>query len=128
MNHTCIFCTPEKIKHQFIHEMQYFYIVLSNEPVVEGHVLIIPFRHVRSETELSKDEHAEYFVATKWVEKWIKENYKKDSFIFINAPSGQSVLHLHKHMMPNPFVAHGVDTALRNYLRTVKNFLTKAKP
>ncbi len=97
----CIFCNIGKNK--IIHEDPYWMSVYDDFPVNEGHVLIIPKRHINNVTELNGNEMAYFFSALLFVESFIKEKFKCDGFnIGINQgeAAGQTIEHLHIHVIP----------------------------
>lgn len=112
----CPFCELHALQGQILHRGSLFYVMTNIKPLVDGHIMIIPFRHIREETKFNRPEWLEFRKIMRWANLYIKRKYDKDVFSFVNAPSGQSVLHYHRHLLPNPFVAHGADTALREYL------------
>ena len=79
-------------------ENEEFYAFLDINPVVRGHVLIIPRREVDYIFDMDDDETARYFCFAKRVAKAIKEAFpckKVGMSVF-----GLEVPHAHIHLMP----------------------------
>lgn len=72
-------------------------------PVSKGHALIIPKRHVASYFDLTDDELHAMNEMLKFVKSKIDEQYHPDGYnigININEAAGQSVFHVHMHVIP----------------------------
>ncbi len=79
-------------------ENEEFYAFLDINPVVRGHVLVIPRREVDYIFDMDDDETARYFCFAKRVAKAIKEAFpckKVGMSVF-----GLEVPHDHIHLMP----------------------------
>ena len=79
-------------------ENEEFYAFLDINPVVRGHVLVIPRRAVDYIFDMDDDETARYFCFSKRVAKAIKEAFpckKVGMSVF-----GLEVPHAHIHLMP----------------------------
>ena len=79
-------------------ENEEFYAFLDINPVVRGHVLVIPRREVEYIFDMDDDETARYFCFAKRVAKAIKEAFpckKVGMSVF-----GLEVPHAHIHLMP----------------------------
>lgn len=90
-----------------------FFVIENNRPLTPGHLLVVSKAHIRALDEVSAHDWRSYYEAVQFALRHITETYHKDAFSFINAPSGQSVLHFHQHFVPNYFSAHGIDARLR---------------
>lgn len=79
-------------------ENEEFYAFLDINPVMRGHVLVIPRREVDYIFDMDDDETARYFCFAKRVAKAIKEAFpckKVGMSVF-----GLEVPHAHIHLMP----------------------------
>jgi len=98
----CPFCSP------FVHpvtfaESENFRAIYNLAPVLPGHVLIVPKKHINSFLELSEDESIEMVVFSRKIIKTLKHVFKSDSFdwtIQEGKPAGQSIEHMHLHIIP----------------------------
>jgi histidine triad (HIT) family protein len=81
-------------------------------PQAEGHVLVIPKEPAENIFELSADGAAALMASTQKVAKAVKKGLNAPDIMLTmlnGAPAGQSVFHVHFHIIPR---AHGVDLGL----------------
>jgi diadenosine tetraphosphate (Ap4A) HIT family hydrolase len=99
--HTCPFCHLEKSR---IHaESELALAFLDAFPVTQGHMLVVPKRHVASLFDLSEDEQAAVWKVVTLVRDKLIADLKPDGFnVGINdgASAGQTVMHAHVHVIP----------------------------
>ena len=80
------------------------YAVITNiAPILPGHSLVIPKRHVASLLDLADDEVADLFVFARYVTQMLTTVFDADGFNWSlqdGTPAGQSVGHLHVHLIP----------------------------
>lgn len=80
-------------------ESQYFCILCDANPLIEGHVLIIPKRHVSCIGEYTPQEFAEFKKLYLLISEWIHKEYGSIA-TFEHGKIGQTVFHSHVHLMP----------------------------
>ena len=98
-NTKCLFCGEQKI----ILENALAYVTRDSYPITPGHTLIIPRRHVPSMFDLTMEERMAMLELLDGAKRNIDELYRPDGYnIGINdgIAAGQSILHLHIHLMP----------------------------
>jgi len=79
------------------------FAIYNRSPIVEGHSLILPIRPAKSLLSLSEGEQALFFGFSRTVTEFLLENYQCESFdwtIQDGEPAGQTVPHLHLHVLP----------------------------
>jgi ATP adenylyltransferase len=103
----CIFCEAPRPPHPdslIVFEGTTSYVILNLYPYNNGHLMIVPRRHVASLTGLSRDELLEVGVLTQRSEAALSEAYKPHGFnigINLGKPAGAGVLdHVHVHVVP----------------------------
>ena len=99
----CPFCNKERIDKQKIHETKTEYVIYSCRPANKGQCLVIPKRHVKNIRELSPEESASLLKTVRLVSIKLHEYLKPAGFNYgFNEEecSGQSIEHLHFHIMP----------------------------
>ena len=72
-------------------------------PVSEGHVLIVPKRHVADYFELSSDEKKDIWALLDVVKDILEKKFSPDGFnvgINVGEPAGQTIFHCHIHIIP----------------------------
>ncbi|MEI6805649.1 MAG: HIT family protein [Myxococcaceae bacterium] len=96
----CAFCDSFVIKQQQFTENQYARALWDSKPLVMGHRLIIPKRHVRRIEELTDSEMLA-------IKKLISELNLKHYWVLQKNDMMQSVPHVHFHIIPKPEGASG---------------------
>ena len=65
----CPFCRIDTMKNRVLENWGSFFVTLSNPRLMEGHLLVIPHRHVGGLYDLRWDEQAEIFGAVLRLQK-----------------------------------------------------------
>lgn len=97
----CPFCAPPP--DQILIEGAQALVLWDSYPVSPGHVLIIPRRHVASWFDSTATEREEILRLADEARRILAEKHSPDGFnLGINdgAAAGQSVPHLHLHLIP----------------------------
>ncbi|MEE9326658.1 MAG: HIT family protein [Cocleimonas sp.] len=102
LNNPCIFCNPKD--EEILAENKYAQIIKDNSPVSDGHCIIIPKRHMKTQFDLTPDENIAIAALIQKAKLIIeKKGLKPDGYnIGSNngVAAGQSVFHLHVHVIP----------------------------
>lgn len=99
----CVFCNRNEIHNQIFYESEHFIGVVNIRPVLEGHSLLIPKRHVESYLDLNEDEMKELPFALKGVVNALMKSYQGEGFdasIQNGKVAGQVIPHIHFHIFP----------------------------
>lgn len=97
----CIFCQLAEEHHTI--ENESFYGQFDKYPVTEGHLLIIPKRHVETLFDLTETERVALYAMIEKGRAMLQETYEPDGFNFgVNqgTAAGQTIPHLHLHLIP----------------------------
>jgi histidine triad (HIT) family protein len=106
-NFFCPFCRDIEPKSRVIEETESTFTILSNPALVEGHLLIVPKRHVEKLSELNDKEKEEVFsqiirFQEKLLRKFngcdIRQHYRP-----FQKQDKLKVDHLHIHLQPREF-------------------------
>ena len=95
-----------KVPSRIIEESQHFAIAITLGPIVEGHCLLIPKKHVHSMSACSDSEKKEAVMLLAHVSRTLKDIYEKPVLYFEHgAVEGQSckpcsIGHAHWHLIP----------------------------
>lgn len=102
---TCPFCEINKEKTRIINEGEHTFVIISNPCLMEGHLLIIPKRHVEKMSELKDYELKDLInkliefqerILTKFSKGCdIRQNYRP-----FQKQDNLKVNHLHFHLQP----------------------------
>jgi len=102
LNNPCIFCNPKQ--EEILAENDDALIIEDSSPVSNGHCIIIPKRHIKTQFELNPEENQSILELIKEAKVIIlKQGFKPDGYnIGSNngLAAGQSVFHLHIHIIP----------------------------
>ena len=97
----CIFCSlPD---YRIIDASSFGVVIRDGFPISPGHTLVISKRHVASFFHLTADEREDLLMLADRAKAGLDAEFKPDGYnIGINdgAAAGQTVMHLHIHMIP----------------------------
>lgn len=97
----CPFCTPAHAAT--LAESSHSVAVRDAYPVADGHVLVVPRRHVASVFDLTEDEWSDLWALVRRVREDVDELCRADAVnVGVNdgAAAGQTVAHTHVHVIP----------------------------
>ena len=98
----CPFCRPTIVPASFA-ESAHFRAVVNRSPILPGHALIMPKRHVQSLLSLRPDELVEFTFFSRHITERLLHIYGANAFnwaIQEHESAGQTVAHLHLHIFP----------------------------
>ncbi len=98
----CVFCNEEIERNQF-YESENFRVIYNIAPILPGHTLIIPKTHYSSFLELSRELREELINLSHKVAEILLKIFKCGGFDLTlqdGEVAGQTVLHLHLHLIP----------------------------
>jgi len=103
---SCPFCKQDK--SFLIKDGKFVYVRLSNPRLVDGHLLVIPKRHIERLSELTEEERTEIFNMTAELQDKILGRFSAGCDVRQNCrpflPQGRlKVDHLHIHLLPREF-------------------------
>ncbi len=101
------------VSERLIIENELAFAIPSWSPIVPGHVLIIPKRAIDSANELTEREILCMFSIRRQLHPALKKAYAAEGFNYAwneGKLAGQTVMHLHLHMLPRKKGDSGVLT------------------
>jgi ATP adenylyltransferase len=103
----CVFCTAPRLRDPeslVVHRGTACFVVLNLYPYNNGHLMVVPYRHVASLAGLTPDELHETADLTQRSEIALQEAYQPHGInmgVNIGKPAGAGVLdHVHVHLVP----------------------------
>jgi ATP adenylyltransferase len=103
----CVFCNAPRLSAQqslIVHSGPTAYVVLNLYPYNNGHLMVVPYRHVATLATLDTAELQEMAVLTQRCEIALTEAYQPHGLnvgINLGKPAGAGVLdHVHVHVVP----------------------------
>ncbi len=101
----CPFCDPDVIAKQFVHETEATVTIYCLTPATKGNLLIIPKRHIEKFEQLTPEEMQTVQKEINLFSRVFTSVYGISEFVILQKNgknAGQSVAHLHFHMIPAP--------------------------
>ncbi len=96
----CPLCNQKQLApSSILRETENFYIVCDANPITEGHILIIPKKHIPCVGEFDDAQFKEFQILDKQVSVFIIETYGNVAS-FEHGVFGQTVFHSHVHYLP----------------------------
>lgn len=99
----CAFCDPEVIQRQQFYEDDLVVALYTHKPVLPGHCLVIPKRHVERFEGITDLEAARISQVIKRVDTAVTHVFGTASYLLLQkngAEVGQTVPHVHFHYIP----------------------------
>ncbi len=99
----CEFCENPDIKRRTIVKNSLAFAFPTNIPIVPGHVLVCTIRHVKYFEDLTDDERGAVESLRLTLKQALKKVFGAEGFNYAwneEPVGGQSVPHLHLHMLP----------------------------
>lgn len=105
---SCIFCVKPSAeddeKHLILYRSQHCFVIMNTFPYNNGHLMVVPCKHVSSLTMLDDTEITDLFCTLRLSEKVIREVYHCDGLnmgINLGKAAGAGIDdHLHVHIVP----------------------------
>jgi len=104
----CVFCigdtTDRDQQRQILQRGRHAFVVMNRFPYSNGHLLVIPYRHLSDISELNADERAEMFELVCLSQEVLKEVMNPQGFnlgMNLGTAAGAGIAaHLHWHVVP----------------------------
>lgn len=99
----CAFCDPKVLSYQKFYEDELVIALYTHKPILPGHSLIIPKRHVERFEGLSDEEITQIGRVIKKVNKAAEEVFETSPYLILQKngkEAGQTVPHVHFHYVP----------------------------
>jgi len=100
---TCPFCTDKEVKERVIVENELAFAFPTLTPIVPGHILICPKRHVKYYDDVTQEEKKAIEELRVKIRLALKETFQAEGFNYAwneEKIGGQSVPHFHLHIVP----------------------------
>src|SRR5699024_4957263 len=142
MNHEdCIFCKiiNGEIPSAKVYEDEHIYAFLDISQVAKGHTLVIPKTHTENIYDTPPEVAKQLFARVPVIANAIKDLYEPIGMNILNnneAPAGQTVFHLHIHLLPKynegegftvEWETHAADYTPEDLQQIAKDINTKIK-
>lgn len=99
----CAFCDESVLKLNTFYEGKAASALLTHKPACQGHVLVLPKRHVVRFEDLTDSEMSEIKEIVRKVDQMSQKIYGSSGYLLLEKngrEAGQSVPHVHFHYLP----------------------------
>jgi diadenosine tetraphosphate (Ap4A) HIT family hydrolase len=99
----CDFCNTEALENRVAQENNFAYVIPTHTPIVWGHLLILPKRHVQYYEDLKSEEKDAIESLREWAKEKLQKEFQAEGFNYAwneEKIGGQSVPHFHLHVVP----------------------------
>ena len=99
----CAFCNTAVLDYQKFYEDDLVMVLYTHKPIMPGHSLIIPKRHVERFEQLSEEEALQIFQVIKKVDMAVQKVFGTSPYLLLQKNGtevGQTVPHVHFHYIP----------------------------
>lgn len=104
----CLFCNIQNEKDDrrsgILARGEYWYIILNTFPYTNGHIMVVPNRHIKDFGAVREEETGEMFEFLKKGEGALRDVYNPDGInvgVNLGRAAGAGIVdHLHFHMVP----------------------------
>ncbi len=100
---SCVFCSLPAVRQRFIVATRLSAAFPTNIPIVPGHTILIPRRHIARWDELTPAEQADLEALRQRICAALRHAFGAEGFNFAwneGKVAGQSIPHLHLHVLP----------------------------
>jgi bis(5'-adenosyl)-triphosphatase len=101
-NHSCPFCS-DTVRSSVFYNRADNLAIYNIAPVLPGHSLVIPRKHILSIAEFTDQELSEFFITARNTLKIIMKAFHSEAFDWSlqeKPEAGQTIEHLHLHIVP----------------------------
>jgi len=100
---SCVLCKTIEEKFRLIKETKHSFCIVAKYPIKEGHVLIMPKRHVTQNkfSDLTPEESSDLFGLIEFMQNKMNKFSDEDVILYKNSESHSTEGHLHFHLLPS---------------------------
>lgn len=114
----CALCTAQNESHRIIYKTDKVIVFVNLEPVKDGHIMIMPLRHVENLSDLNAEEALVFTQTIDRCMNAVSQNFDDGPVCCINGGKWKTQAHLHAHVLP-------CKNSLRTMFSTMENLEKK---
>ncbi|MGL5263112.1 MAG: HIT family protein [Candidatus Rhabdochlamydia sp.] len=127
----CAFCDPAVLHRQTFYQDDLVLALYTHKPILPGHCLIIPKRHVERFESLSKQEELQISEVIKKVNQAAMKVFGRSAYLLLQKNGhevGQTIPHVHFHYVPRKAGdSSSLKFVLKMYLANVRGPISSAE-
>ena len=132
----CALCDAfARDRDRIIYEDGRVFVMVNIEPLKDGHVMILPVRHVEQLRDLTPEEAQAFLRAVDACMGGVAEAYRETPMCLVNGWSYRTQPHLHAHVLPSKkdlrglyAAAEGLEVRKRADAAALRRIVEKLKP
>ncbi len=97
----CVLCDALDEKYRVVLEDEHSFSIVNREPLIEGHLMVLPKRHVERLGDLTPDESMSISKMLGRLSDVLEHAFPEPNMIALNMGKNTSQDHLHFHIMPS---------------------------
>jgi|FLOH01.1.fsa_nt_gi diadenosine tetraphosphate (Ap4A) HIT family hydrolase len=98
----CSLCNAINETDNIISITEHSFCVVAKQPIKDGHLVIVPKRHVTNMNDLTDSELIDYIHLAEKINSALEKNYEDKPLLVIQSPTYRSVPeHLHIQIVPS---------------------------
>ena len=112
----CELCAPKDV----LFESDFAYVCYEADPLSQGHVIVVPKRHVADFFDMSGAEQGSILALLNRAHRLLEEKHQPHGYnmgVNVGTAAGQSRMHVHVHLIPryagDPHEGKGVRAIFR---------------
>lgn len=98
---SCDMCSAYNQDYRIIEKNELCFSIVNAFPLREGHLMVLPRRHVKTMSELSLEELSEFRDMSDRLTARLVDKYNSGIINFFHANGINSQEHLHGHLLPS---------------------------
>lgn len=107
----CELCQSLNEEFRLVKKSKYVFSIICLYPLKQGHLMILPIRHVTEYSDLTKEESKEMMQMIDDMSELLTKKTDEDPIVFINRGEHSSEGHLHMHILPSEKNLRGIFVA-----------------
>lgn len=98
----CQLCSAINEKYRLVAENQHAFSIVIKEPLLDGHCLVLPKRHITRLEDLTPEESKDLHQLASQIREKIELVFGSSSLLALNGKKVATQAHIHYQVMPLP--------------------------
>ncbi len=98
----CELCSAlQNDQYRTVYQDEHVFVLVNVEPIKDGHVMILPVRHVEQLGDLTPEEAKSFLGMIDQCMAMVVEKYDETPMCLVNGQRYRTQAHLHAHVLPS---------------------------